>query len=334
VLEFIKKNVDIRRNEKKLVFTTLTKSFVEDVDFNDLNAIIDFKRVNTIRHINGLFRAVNHLLPEGGIYVGRLETYWERKLKIYRKYGRHPIGRLFWIGDFLLNRMIPRVHLLQPLYYRITKGEYHSMSRAEVLGRLVYCGFRLKDFTIIDGLSYFVAVKTGEPLPKQQSSFYPLIRLQRVGQEGRMIGMYKFRTMHPYSEYLQDYIVHLYGYNQMGKPDRDFRLTRWGKWMRRYGIDELPQLINVLKGEMKLVGLRPLSLMRYNEFPEDLQIQRINYKPGCIPPYIALRMPDDKRNMEAERIYINDLTHNPRTTDLRYFFKAVFNLFTHISCHA
>jgi lipopolysaccharide/colanic/teichoic acid biosynthesis glycosyltransferase len=232
----------------------------------------------------------------------------------------------------VLNRLIPR-SFLQPFYYKITKGEYHSMSRAEVLGRLVYCGFRLKDFTIVDGLSYFVAEKVGNPYPKQRSSYYPLIKLQRVGQHGKTIGVYKFRTMHPYSEYLQEYVVHLYGYNQMGKPDQDFRLTRWGKWMRRYGIDELPQLFNVLKGEMKLVGLRPLSMARYNEFPKDLQLQRIKYKPGCIPPYIALRMPDDRMNIEAERIYIRDLMQHPHTTDLRYFFNAIFNLLSSNHCH-
>jgi hypothetical protein len=325
VLEFIKKNLDIRRKKKNIVFSTLTKSYVEDVDFNNLNAIIDFKRANKIRHINGLFRAVNELLPEGGIYVGRLETYWERKLKIYNKVGRQ-VGRLLWTGDFILNRLIPRIPLLQPLYYWITRGEYHSMSRAEVLGRLVYCGFRLQDFTIVDGLSYFVAVKTGFPLPKQNPSFYPVIRLPRVGQLGKMIGVYKFRTMHPYSEYLQDYVVRLYGYNERGKPDQDFRLTRWGKWMRKHGIDELPQLFNVLKGEMKLVGLRPLSQVRYAEFPEDLQKERINYKPGCFPPYVALNMPADKKNIEAERIYINDLKREPRNTDLRYFLKAVYNM--------
>jgi len=327
VLEFIKKNMDIRRDKKNIVFSTTTKSFVEDVDFNNLKAIIDFQRVNKIRHINGLFRAVNQLLPEGGIYIGRLETYWERKLKIYYKYGRQ-VGRFLWIGDFVVNRVIPRVPFLQPLYYRITKGEYHSMSRAEVLGRLVYCGFRLHDFIIVEGLSYFVAVKAGSPFPKENPSFHPVIRLQRIGRQGKMIGVYKIRTMHPYSEYLQEYVVRLYGYNHMGKPDQDFRLTRWGKWMRRYGLDELPQLYNVLKGEMKLVGLRPLSLVRYKEFPKDIQLQRIKYKPGCIPPYIALRMPDDKMNIEAERIYINELTNHPRTTDLKYFFKAVFNLLT------
>jgi hypothetical protein len=81
-----------------------------------------------------------------------------------------------------------------------------------------------------------------------------------------------------------------------------------------------------LKGEMKLVGLRPLSEVRYNQFPPDLKRKRILYKPGCIPPYVALKMPDDKANIEAERIYISDLAKHPYTTDVRYFVKAVYNI--------
>jgi lipopolysaccharide/colanic/teichoic acid biosynthesis glycosyltransferase len=126
---------------------------------------------------------------------------------------------------------------------------------------------------------------------------------------------------------LQDYVIHLNGYNDLGKPAEDFRLTRWGRWMRSFGLDELPQLINVMKGEMKLVGLRPLSLVRYNEFPEDLQLERIKYKPGCFPPYVALKMPSDRMNIEAERIYIKDLSLNPGNTDIRYFLKSVYNIF-------
>jgi len=230
------------------------------------------------------------------------------------------------MGDFILNRIIPRIPLFDSLYYRITNGEFHSISKAEVLGRLAYCGFEINDLIVIHGLSYFVAKKSREPYNFQNPSYYPLIKLQRIGQHGKMIGVYKFRTMHPYSEYLQDYVIQLYGYNDKGKPAGDFRVTRWGRWLRMYGLDELPQLINVVKGEMKMVGLRPLSLVRYNEFPEDLQTERIKYKPGCFPPYVALNMPSDKMNIEAERIYIKDLKRDPRFTDWRYFLKSVCNI--------
>ena len=83
-----------------------------------------------------------------------------------------------------------------------------------------------------------------------------------------------------------------------------------------------------IKGEMKLVGLRPLSKARFNEFPEDLKIERIKYKPGCIAPYVALKMPDDKENIKAERIYIKDLSEHHYLTDFRYFMKAVYNILT------
>jgi hypothetical protein len=98
--------------------------------------------------------------------------------------------------------------------------------------------------------------------------------------------------------------------------------------MRKLWLDELPQMINVFRGEMKLVGLRPISLARYREFPEDMQIERIKHKPGCFPPYVALNMPDDKGNIEAERIYLRELAGHPYTTDLRYFWKAVYNIVT------
>ena len=169
-------------------------------------------------------------------------------------------------------------------------------------------------------------MKTGEPLTRENPSYYPVIKLNRVGQNGKMIKVYKLRTMHPYSEYLQDFLIKMNGYNKKGKPANDFRVTRWGKIFRSLWLDEFPQLWNVLKGEMKLVGLRPLSRVRFNEFPEDLKKERIKYKPGCFPPYVALNMPDSKANIEAERIYISDLNAHPYTTDIRYFLKSVYNI--------
>ncbi|NJK97594.1 MAG: sugar transferase [Bacteroidales bacterium] len=133
--------------------------------------------------------------------------------------------------------------------------------------------------------------------------------------------------MHPYSEFLQDFVVQQNGYNEKGKPAQDFRLTRWGMAFRKLWVDEFPQIINVLKGEMKLVGVRPLSKVRYNEFPEDLQKERIKYKPGCFPPYVALNMFDEVGNIEAERIYLKDKAKNPYFTDTRYLFKSLYNIF-------
>ena len=134
--------------------------------------------------------------------------------------------------------------------------------------------------------------------------------------------------MHPYSEYLQEYIIRNYGYNRFGKPNNDFRVTSWGKFLRKLWLDELPQLINVIKGEMKLVGVRPLSQTRFMELPPDVRKERIKYKPGCIPPYVSLNMPDAIGNIKAEKIYLNELKKNPVLADIKYFLWASYNIFS------
>jgi hypothetical protein len=325
VFEYIAKHIDLKYFYRNIILTTGESSYVDEVDFNDVKAIINLRQVNNIQHPNKMFRAVNTMLPEKGIYAGRLETYSQRKELIYRQAGPY-LGKVLWLVDFLLHRVIPRIPYLDNLYFNITNGRFRAISQAEILGRLVYCGFDIVNITSIQGLTYFIAEKARKPAEFHSPSYYPIIKLSRIGQHGKMIGVYKFRTMHPYSEYLQDYVIRLNGYNDRGKPANDFRVTGWGIVFRKLWIDELPQLINVVKGEMKLVGLRPLSRFRFNEFPGDLQRERIKFKPGCFPPYVALNMPDDKLNILAERIYIEELHKRPYTTDIRYFLLAVYNI--------
>jgi lipopolysaccharide/colanic/teichoic acid biosynthesis glycosyltransferase len=324
---YITEHLDLKQCCSSIILSTNQMSYVDEVDFNNLLAIINLRKVNNIQQPNKLFRAVNTLLPDNGIYIGRAETYGERKNLIYSQLGRH-LGWVFWMIDFFLHRVIPRIPYLEDIYYFLTNGEFHAISLAEVLGRLVYCGFEIVDCRVINGLTYFVARKTANPVMGEQPSYYPVIKLRRVGLHGKIINVYKFRTMHPYSEYLQDFMVKMNGYNEKGKPANDFRVTRWGKMFRSLWVDEFPQMWNVLRGEMKLVGLRPLSRVRFNEFPEDLKKERIKFRPGCFPPYVALNMPDSKANIEAERIYINDLHAHPYTTDIRYFLKSVYNILT------
>ncbi|WP_376791087.1 undecaprenyl-phosphate glucose phosphotransferase [Thermoflexus sp.] len=85
-----------------------------------------------------------------------------------------------------------------------------------------------------------------------------LFRQQRVGENGRLFTMYKFRSMVVNAEALQDQVTEVRedGTIIHKKPD-DPRVTRVGRFIRRYSLDELPQLFNVLKGDMSLVGPRP-----------------------------------------------------------------------------
>ena len=66
--------------------------------------------------------------------------------------------------------------------------------------------------------------------------------MKKIGRYGKPIVVYKIRTMYPYSEYLQDFVLSLSGYSEIGKPAEDFRVTSWGRILRKYWLDELPQI--------------------------------------------------------------------------------------------
>ncbi len=100
-----------------------------------------------------------------------------------------------------------------------------------------------------------------------------LFRQERVGSRGRF-GIYKFRTMLADADERKDEIAHLNMHAQEGGDPRMFkvpddpRITRIGRVLRRYSFDELPQLLNVLSGEMSLVGARPL-IAQEDQYIED-----------------------------------------------------------------
>jgi len=110
----------------------------------------------------------------------------------------------------------------------------------------------------------------------------PVFFLQeRVGLNKRRFRVFKFRTMVPDAEKLMPKLVDK---NEVSGPvfkiKRDPRITPIGKLLRRSSIDELPQLLNVLKGDMSLVGPRPLPVRDYEGFSEDWQRRRFSVKPG------------------------------------------------------
>lgn len=287
-----------------------------------------FLTLRSIQHHVDIDRALagaNGATKQDGYIVCSSETLGGKQTRLRLRFGSF-LGRLLWAGDFILNRLIPRLPFLTQPYFRLTGGRHYSISKAEALGRLVRAGFVVHDFREIGGRLYAVARKHQEPVLTGSPSYHPVVRLRRVGKGRNMIGVFKLRTMHPYSEYLQGLIIELNGYNESGKPAEDFRIAPWGRFLRRTWLDEIPQLLNVLLGQMKLVGVRPLSMVRFHEFPPDMQVERTLRKPGCIPPYVALNMPGAVDNIEAERVYLSDLTRRPFTTDFVYMVRALVNI--------
>ncbi len=293
---------------------------------NKYNGIINLSRTNDIRFINKFFEAVNSRLNDGDVFIGCLETISNRMKRL--PIGKIPvIGKIYYTIEFVFNRISPKIVGLKKIYFLLTRGRNRLLSKAEVLGRLVCCGFEIIDYQLIGCLTYYVVKKVKEPVFDMHPSYGPLYKMPRIGKNGKIIKVYKMRTMHPYAEYLHSYILKLHGYAESGKPANDFRLTPWGKFMRKYWLDELPQLINVLKGDLKLVGIRPISQRYFQDIPKDIQEMRLKHKPGCIPPYVALNRKSNVNSvLQAEREYMEEKARHPYTTDTKYFFKALFNI--------
>lgn len=293
----------------------------------DLNAIVNLKKINDIRRLNKFFEEVNGHTRQEGLYLGCVETSEQREGRFHRSFPAG-IASLIYLFDFIFRRIFPKLDLTKGLYFFLTDGKNRVMSKAEVLGRLICCGFDIVELKQIRHTLYFVVKKVKDPAFDLKPSYGPLFKMRRVGKNGKIIHVFKFRTMHPYSEYLQDYIIRTNGYKDIGKPADDFRITPWGKFLRKYWLDELPQIINVLRGEMKLVGIRPISNRFLNEFPEELKELRLKQKPGCVPPYVSLLKQSVEGFIEAEMIYLSEKKKHPYTTDLKYLCKAAFNVLT------
>ncbi|MEZ5325406.1 MAG: sugar transferase [Verrucomicrobiales bacterium] len=158
------------------------------------------------------------------------------------------------------------------LVFRSTPGASWSLL---VKGVMDWCG-ALAIVAVSSPLWFFAAVgiRVSSPGPI-------FFKQQRSGKHGKPFEMWKFRTMGVDAEEKKK---ELSEQNQMSGPvfkiDKDPRVFRFGAFLRRWSIDELPQLINVLKGDMSLVGPRPLPVYEVEQISEAAQRRRLSVKPG------------------------------------------------------
>jgi len=155
-------------------------------------------------------------------------------------------------------------------------------------------------------------------------------RQTRIGRGGKMFKICKFRTM-------------AYGGNGTGLPITalgDTRITRAGRFLRKYKLDELPQLFNVLRGEMSFVGPRP-EVEKYVALYNDFQKKILTVKPG-ITDYASISYIDESALLadaqSPEETYINDilprkielnmeyLTHVSLLKDIEIIFRTIFSI--------
>ena len=324
VFKFLSENIDLNIPNYSLLATT-TKFNIDKLPEKVYLKIVNLKRINDIRFINKFFESVNRKLVDGGFFIGCVETKDQRKKRLLKKYP--PIlNRIYYFFDFIIKRVFPKFNITKRIYFFLTRGENRVVSKAETFGRLYSCGFKVVNESEIKGWLYFVARKTREPFYDMEPTYGPLVRLDRIGKNGKVIQVYKLRTMHPYAEYLQEYIYEKSDLQEGGKFKDDFRITTAGKLFRKFWLDELPMLINFFRGEMKLVGVRPLSKHYFSLYNKQLQEKRIKTKPGLIPPFYV-DLPKTLDEIQAsENKYLDAYFKHPFLTDWKYFRKAVWNI--------
>jgi lipopolysaccharide/colanic/teichoic acid biosynthesis glycosyltransferase len=324
VYEFISKYLDVGNPDNMLVSTT-TQFNIDKLPKDCYQSIVNLRRINGIQRINKFFESVNSRLPYGGIYINSAETYLLRKERILAKYPP-VINRIYYFMDYIFTRVFPKLPVTKNIYFYITLGHNRVISRAETLGRLYSCGFECIDEKYIDGHLYFVVRKIKEPAFDDNPTYGLFVRLQRYGKNGKMIGVYKMRTMHAYSEYLQEYVYQKNSLQEGGKFKDDFRVTMAGRFMRKFWLDELPMVFNLLNGDMKIVGVRPLSRHYFSLYSDELKEKRLRFKPGLVPPFYVDMPKTFEEIMDSENRYLDAYAKNPLWTDFRYFFLAFYNI--------
>jgi len=324
-LNFIESGIHLG-NPNIMLISTTTKFNVLNQPKSEYHSVVNLKRINDIQRINKFFESISTKLAMGGLYINFVETYSSRKKRILKKFPPGINWGVYTI-DFFVKRVMPKLWTTKKLYFIITQGRNRVMSKAETFGRLYSCGFEILDERMINNELYFVAKKITEPVFDTNPTYGPLIKLRRYGKGGKKIGVYKMRTMHPYSEYLQEYIYDRNKLQDGGKFADDFRITSVGKFMRKFWLDELPMFINVFKGDMKIVGVRPLSEHYFNLYSDELKEKRLKYKPGLIPPFYVDMPVTLEEIMASEIKYLESYEKHPFRTDVNYFFRALYNIF-------
>lgn len=137
-----------------------------------------------------------------------------------------------------------------------------------------------------------------------------LYRQERSGKGGRIFKVLKFRTMRPDS----------FSKGALTVGSRDSRITNIGFYLRKYKLDELPQLFNVLKGDMSFVGPRP-EVKKYTDLYDQRQIRVLSVRPG-ITDYASIRFRNENdllaESSDPEKLYIDKIMPDKLDLNLKY----------------
>lgn len=191
----------------------------------------------------------------------------------------------------------------------------------EVIKRIIDVVASFTGLILLSPLILIVSI-----LIKLESKGEVIFKQKRVGLNGKEFYMYKFRSMVINAEELKE---QLESQNEMSGPmfkiKDDPRITKVGKFIRKTSIDELPQLINVIKGDMSLVGPRPSLPKEVKKF-EQWMMERLEVKPGltCIWQISGRNNIDFEDWMKLDIKYVRERS---LVLDFKLIFKTIFVLF-------
>lgn len=330
LLQFIDRNLKETHRERKVVLSVDNKFSIENLpnptEYHEFySSIVNLRKANDISNLTGIYCAINNKLEKGGRFITCVETAELRKERLYQKFPKG-INSVYYMMDYLGKRVFPKLPFTRKVYHFVTANRNRVLTSVEVLGRLSYCGFKIVETKRIDRLLYISVEKLENKVNLPSKNYGVLFKMERTGYKGKKINVFKVRTMNAYSEYLQDYIYDTNNLDKGGKFKDDFRVTNTGKILRKLWLDELPMIYNLIKGDIKLVGVRPLSNHYLSLYKMNLINRRNNHKPGLVPPYYA-DMPETlDQIMESEMRYFDAYEKSPFITDVKYFFKAAKNI--------
>ena len=325
--EKIKNRIDLQSIDiqKSYVIRSRDLYNIQILQDETLQLIVNLHRLNDIRRINAYLIEVNKKLVNGGIFICCFQSN-ELRFEYFVKTYPYFLALIFYTLDFIFHRAFPKLPILQKIYFSITSGHNRAIAFSEGLGRLSYTGFSFIDVFKHNYFIYCIVYKARKPSEDPNPSYGLLFKMKRIGKDNKEFYVYKFRTMHPYSEYIQGLMYDLFKLEKGGKIKNDFRITKWGKFLRKVWIDELPMLINLIKGDIKLFGVRPLSKHYFELYPEDLRQMRTKTKPGLVPPFYYDLPKTFEEILDSERRYLESYFKNPIKTDINYFLKAFSNI--------
>ena len=215
----------------------------------------------------------HNVVDEAAIYLP-LRSYYEHAAQLVSLCEQHGIVIRFDSQVFNLRISHSQTHGLEANSQVLIAGSAEAWPA--LAKRVLDCVFSALLLILFAPLFFVVAV-----LVKWTSPGPIFFRQTRVGLNKRQFRIFKFRTMIANAEQIQGELIPM---NEMTGPvfkiKNDPRVTPLGRFLRRTSIDELPQLVNVLKGDMSLVGPRAMSLRDYQLFNQDWQRRRFSVKPG------------------------------------------------------